>query len=266
MKPEPTEFEFLETFLRKCPDVREKWRICFAVFQRLFEYGQDHPEGQLSADQDCLAFAGFATGRELKAAGADPQKIARGVRSSKLWLGRLFEWAAARARMHQLLARKICPGQYDPTADIANATWAGMLASNQHTANESDVLAFLAGARNQRPQAFDAFRKAVANPQKAAWNYPELDCWLLCVWPLVATHNWRIRDVWTTAVHHFEGLDGGPFESAACMGAHCRLLGLEAPNKRPGRPTAGAESTLPAGAEIALAIPAGLPSNLAVWK
>lgn len=266
MNTEPTEFEFLEAFLRKCPDVREKWRICFAVFQRLFAESQERRGVTLSAEQDILAFAGFATGRELQASGENLQKTVKSVKQSKFWLGRLFTWMAARARMHELLARKICPGQYDPTADIAQASWAGFLASNRETANEVDVIEFLASARNQRPQAFEAFRKAVANPQKAAWSRPELDCWLVCIWPAVVAGNWRFRDVWALALRRFEDSEGGPFESAQTMRKHCLLLGLEAPNRKAGRPGADAEFSPPNGAEIALAITAELPPNMRFWK
>ncbi len=252
------ELGFISWLFEKVPDPRVRWRALFAGTQRLVEWIIGKKTVRLSSIQDILAFASHCSGLEILALKIDIKRSFEDEKLARELTIRFFEWMAARARWWEHIGKKACPAQYDSTKDIATASWAGWLASHQENASDQEVIEFLKTASGIRPEAFEAFKRQMANPKAAGWRHPELDFWLFNVWPIVDRYGWRYSDVWKTAFAVFDE-DGPPFESSKSFRKHCLVLGLKTRNKRSG--PADYASPPPHDA-LAKRIPHRLPVNL----
>lgn len=135
----------------------------------------------------------------------------------------------------QRFIAKECPSVTEPDAEISEAANVGFMLRHLQI-DDSDVIKWT-GKVKISPAARRAFDLAISRKNPAAWKNPDLDLWLILVWPLVTAENWNYATVHYLAGMKFPELNCKPLETADAMGAHCKLtLGLKIQNKKAGRP------------------------------
>ena len=181
-----------------------------------------------------------------------------GARGCKI---RFMDWMLARLRSFATLLEKENPRGSGQDKEISDAIFAAHLAKRgdlQNPALKDFDLGKLSEAARKN------YDDELSKPTKARWNNPQLDMWLICIWPLVTAYNWTYRDVWMIAARHPQLEELLRLETVGSFAAHCKFLELRLNQKgsqKTGRVKSDAESSLPYMANLALQLPADLPEN-----
>ncbi len=247
------------------PDPRKRFAVLFAWSKAVFELSQTQKTAQFSVFVAAAAFANFCIGREMLALKTTPKRILKSKTEAQRWTCRFFQWLGARVRFYDYYSQKLCPEQSHER--IGDAAFWGFVASHRDAVSDDDVLNFIKSLSTRSDAEFEIFKKQMAKPVKERWRYPELDCWLFSIWPLVTEYKWTFRDAWLVAQRKFETNDDWKvMKTADAFGDHCkRALGLRLHNApdggRPENEDHLSEATLPAFAELALRIPSAFSRN-----
>jgi hypothetical protein len=147
----------------------------------------------------------------------------------------LFEYKNAILRRNIYFIKKECPDVFHQDAEVAEAANAGILARHLNI-DDPDLIAWTK-KENVSRAAQRAFDLAISRKNPARWKYPELDLWLILVWPLVTAEKWSYPTVHYLADQKFPELKAKPMASAEALGFHCKkTLGLKISEPKGGRP------------------------------
>lgn len=143
--------------------------------------------------------------------------------AAKLTL-RFAAWLSARFGCTIYEAGRWLPGWRDPFSKIfEQATMAGKLLSNPKTANDPRVAKFIASARKHPPTVWSRFLREAYTPHWIKPKHPDLDEWLIMIWPLVEYHDWNCTDIITIGIQRFPDLAGKyPLTTGEDLGKHIR--------------------------------------------
>jgi|ERR1017187_8133311 hypothetical protein len=209
----------------------------------------------------CLCFAARMMFHEIEERGYTYEQCLATEDGARQCVIRFYEWMLARARGFRLLLLKENPEGEHPDKEINDAIFAAHLAKRgelQHPFfNQFDLEKLSKAAKNN-------FDRVLSKPTQARWNYPQLDMWLVSIWPLVTAYNWTYRDVWMIAARHPQLEELLRLETVASFARHCKFLELRLSPKgsqKTGRVKGDAESSLPYMANLALQCRADLPEN-----
>lgn len=222
---------------------------------------KNEPPPPRSIDDLCQCFAATMLAREIKGRGYTIEQCLAtedGARRCKI---RFCDWVIARMSAYLLLLQKENPEGGHPDKEINDAIFAAHLAKRgelQHPFfNQFDLEKLSKAAKKN-------FDRVLSKPTQARWNYPQLDVWLVSIWPLVTAYNWTYRDVWMIAARHPQLEELLRLEKVESFATHCKLLELRLNPKgsqKTGRVKGDAESSLPYMANLALQCRADLPEN-----
>ena len=214
-----------------------------------------------SIDYLCQCFAATMLAHEIKERGFTIEQCLATEAAARRCNIRFCEWVIARMSAYLLLLQKENPEENHPDKEIASAIFAAHLAKHgqlQHPFFSEFDLEKLSNVARKN------FDRVLSKPAQARWNYPQLDMWLVSIWPLVTAYNWTYRDVWMIAARHPQIEDLLRLEKAESFAAHCKFLELRLNPKgsqKTGRVKSDAESSLPYMADLALQCRADLPEN-----
>jgi hypothetical protein len=172
-----------------------------------------------------------------------------------------MDWMLARLKSFATLLEKENPRGSGQNKEISDAIFAAHLAKRgdlQNPALKDFDLEKLSEAARKN------YDDELSKPTKARWNNPQLDMWLIYIWPLVTAYNWTYRDVWMIAARHPQLEELLRLETVGSFAAHCKFLELRLNPKgsqKTGRVKSDAESSLPYMANLALQCRADLPEN-----
>jgi hypothetical protein len=215
----------------------QKWAAaCFDYMQAYWHIFKDG--AQWDAVEGSKAFAFIWTHKEANALGKDPQRAMTSdpVLAAELHL-RLLQWRKTFLEWYVFLMRKECPGVFDETTTQRAREAAEMgLHLGDRTQAVTDRLIDLIKRRNELSEReFRVFKKALDN-KPADWRHPELDTWLMLIWPIVERFNWTYRNVLEAARKKFPDHRGYPLgmldNDHPAIGQHCRdVLGVRTVNR-----------------------------------
>ena len=222
---------------------------------------KNEPPPARSIDELCLCFAAMMLAREMKERDYTIEQCLAteaGARRCKI---RFYDWVIARMGAFLLLIQKESPEGDHPDKEINGAIFAANLAKRrelQHPFFNQFDLGKLSKAAKKN------YDRVLSKPTQARWNYPQLDMWLVSIWPLVTAYNWTYRDVWMIAARHRQLEELLRLETVESFAAHCKFIKLRLNPKgsqKTGRVKGDAESSLPYMANLALQCRADLPEN-----
>jgi hypothetical protein len=103
------------------------------------------------------------------------------------------------------------------------------------------------GMRQRSEKESKIFHLSAAGSPPIRWDCPELDLWLIEIWPLVEGYDWTYLDVWRVANMKFPTAPQKippPLQTAEALSNHCKMKGLnlrlsKAAQQRGGRPRGG---------------------------
>lgn len=214
------------------PDITERWSIIHRLSWATFLFTQANPKEAHSLEMDLIAFASWCTHQEILATGIHPARTWVDSLEAEKWLNRFFQWLGARAHVYDFVSGKICPDQSGTAPAVARASFFGWLVRNMSCLEDAVELAEYVGALRQRQGTAEdkAYAKWAGKTTLPRWDHPEIDCWLICSWPIVRNYRWNYRDIWRVACLRF-GADlssiRGPIgENSRAMAVQCKRLGL----------------------------------------
>jgi len=195
---------------------------------------------------DALAFAVVWTIEEAKAETVLWEKYGSDPRFMQLLLRRFTRWWQARLKFHGLRGEKLCPASNNPDHPaMAEAAFLGSMVSEQVLAGDSRIIQFMAKSPKIDPKVFRMFTRWAHAPVPSRWKERDMDCWLVCIWPLVEERRWNYAQVLRVAQKKFPKMlehakikdpKGERFPlDVQTMATHCKRLGLRVQIKG-GRP------------------------------
>ena len=205
-----------------------------AAYQRVKE------GAQCDAIEESKAFSFFWTLREAIALGKDPDTAHNDdpALAAELSL-RQMRWRAARLEWHVLLMRKECPGAFDDQATqrARDAAELGVRHGDKTEKTTDRLIDFIKRKSELSEHEWHIFRKTAAGNKRAGWRHPELDTFLMLMWPIVEHFSWTYGDVLGAVRKKFPDGQGHPFDATHQLVVHCSGLGLRTVNKpRTARP------------------------------
>lgn len=114
------------------------------------------------------------------------------------WLKRFEEWKASANKSYRHFIRKQAPDTKKGGLKARAAFLGNMLQRAGKLPVDLLDVTLREVARDE--SAFNAFCKNALKPKPARWGEPELDTWLLEVWPLITMYSWNYYDVWLVAI------------------------------------------------------------------
>jgi hypothetical protein len=217
----------------ECEKYQDESFDFFQAYQRVQE------GAQCDAIVESKAFSFYWTVKEAGALGNDPKlALSDPVLAAELFL-RLMQWRAARLEWWLLLMRKENPAAFDDQATQRSRDAAELGARlGDKTEKTTDRLIDFIKRRNELSEhEWGTFTKTAFQNKPADWRHPELDTFLMLMWPIVSRFNWTYRDVLEAVQRKFRGQHGYPFDSTTQLIKQCRGLGLRTGNKpRTARP------------------------------
>jgi hypothetical protein len=222
---------------------------------------KSEPSPARSISELCQSFAAQVLVREIEERGYTIEQCLATEDGARECKGRFYEWLIARMKAYRLLLHKENPEGGHPDKEIDDAIFAAHLARRgelQHPFFNQFDLGKLSKAAKKN------YGRVVSKPTQARWNCPQLDMWLVSIWPLVTAYNWTYRDVWMITARHRQLEELLRLEKVESFATHCKFLELRLNpkgSKKTGRVKADAESSLPHMANLAIQLPADLPDN-----
>jgi hypothetical protein len=206
---------------------------CHRAYERVEE------DGEHDAITQSKAFAFLLTIKEAGALGEDDPRLAFNDPALALKLcSRLMRWFDARMEWIFLLCRKECPAAFDETATakFRDAAEFGLIFGDKSEGTTDRLVEFINKKSELSQREWRMFLEMagkVANENKSAdWQHPELDTFLILMWPIVERFKWTYRDVLDAVQKKFPGRRGYPYDSTGNLNTHCsKVLGLHTANK-----------------------------------
>ena len=162
---------------------------------------------------------------EARVTGINPSHAKTDAKIAARLILRYVAWLNARMRCAVYEGGRWLPGWRDPLNQMFDqATVAGKLLSSPTTANDPRVAEFLHSAHKQPAVVYAKFVQEAHTPQWVQPKHPDLDEWLIMIWPMLDYHAWTCTDVISIAVTRFPHLAGHyPLTSGEDLGKHIRL-------------------------------------------
>jgi len=188
---------------------------------------------QCNAIEESKAFAFFWAHREALALGKDAALAWSDEPNLAAELSlRLMQWRAARLKWWLLLMRKENPAAFDETATqrSRDAAELGVLLGDKSEKTTERLTDFIKWRSELSEREHRIFLETAIDSKSAKWVHPELDTWLMLMWPIVERFKWTYREVLDAARKKFPGRRGYPFdaldENHPEIAKQCRGLGL----------------------------------------
>ncbi len=153
----------------------------------------------------------------------------------RAWWGLRFEqWRVAAVEAFLYYIRMKCKDMVNQPRGLAKAAFLGTL--EHYTASPASLIGEVIKSVKADRQARKLFYKNAYEPQEETdWREPELDTWLIEIWPLAMRHDWNYTDVWVVAKKKFGSIE--LLGHSDQVRERCRKLGLR--RVRRGRSRAG---------------------------
>jgi hypothetical protein len=204
------------------------------AYERIFK-----DRARWGAIEGSKAFAFIWTVKEANALGKNPQRAMTGdpVLAAELFL-RLRRWRRAFLEWYVFLMKKECPAMFDETATqrAREAAELGLRLGDKTERRTDRLIEFIKRTNELSEHEHRVFLKTALNNKPADWRHPELDTWLMLMWPVVERFKWTYRDVLEAALQKFPEHRGYPLgmldRDHPEIGQHCRdVLGLRTAGK-----------------------------------
>ena len=144
------------------------------------------------------------------------------------WRRRFEEWRASVITSHKHFIRKQAP-DIKKGGTIAGAAYMGnILSSGQMLPLE--LVGNIITRIEQDKSLFKTLYNNALKPKPARWGEPELDTWLIEIWPLVTMYGWNYCDVWRAALDKWGDKcdEDESFGNVEKIEGRCkRMLGLQ---------------------------------------
>jgi hypothetical protein len=224
------------------------------IRERIMAIPNVREKPMFNTEDDAKAWAVDCTIHEALACNVDIRQGLRDARLAKMLHQRFGRWVLARLRWRLYQYKKLCPDVEYPDEKIAYAAFLGWIASNKFTASDPRVVEFLQQAPTLRDADYNRFKEWQSNPKSAPWRHPDLDTWLMLMWPLVEAQRWTYAAVLRLAEKRFPDKRGHhPVSHHRDFAKYCKALGLRV-RARAGNP--GAITTPAAIEQFALKLEA----------
>lgn len=175
----------------------------------------------------------IALGKDIRLAAHSDPDLAREL------YRRMLQWRLARIDWHLLISKKQCPEAWNEqqTQRWRDAAQCGLILGDQSADTES-LIQFIKQRGNLSQREYRMFLKAAYDNPRAKWRHPELDTFLMLIWPIVTRFSWTHGDVYEAAKKKFPDQSKYPFDAPHQLTKHCtKTLGLHTMNKpRTARP------------------------------
>jgi hypothetical protein len=144
-----------------------------------------------------------------------------------------LQWREARLNWHLFLMRKENPAAFDETAtqQSRDAAEFGLLLADKTEKTSERLIDFIKRRSELSQREWRTFTKAAHKNKPARWAHPELDTFLMLMWPIVARFNWTHGDVYEAVQKKFPGKRSYPFDVGPNLIKECTGLGLRTSNK-----------------------------------
>jgi hypothetical protein len=205
-----------------------------AAYLRIFKegVGWDAIEGS-------KAFSFIWTNKEAMALGKDPRRAVSDDPALAVELSqRQLQWRKAFLEWYLLVMRKENPAAFDETATQLSreAAELGAILGDKSERTTKRLIAFIERRNELSEREHRVFLETALDSSPADWRHPELDTWLMLIWPIVERFKWTYRDVLEAAQKKFPGHRGYPLgmldKDHPEIGQHCRdVLGLRTVGK-----------------------------------
>jgi hypothetical protein len=130
--------------------------------------------------------------------------------------------------------RKENPAAFDETATqrSRDAAELGVLLGDKTEKTSERLIDFIKRRSELSQREWRTFTKTAHENKPDDWRHPELDTFLMLIWPIVSRFNWTHRDVFDAVQKKFAGKRSYPFDAAHNLLTHCtKTLGLRTANK-----------------------------------
>jgi hypothetical protein len=114
------------------------------------------------------------------------------------WRERFEEWKSSVVKSHSHFMRKKVPDITKGGQTAVAALLGNVLSGGQQLPME--LFGGMIERIEKNKSLFKTLSKNALKPNPARWGEPELDAWLIEIWPLVTRYGWNYRDVWQAAV------------------------------------------------------------------
>ena len=144
------------------------------------------------------------------------------------WRDRFEEWRASVVKSYKHFELKHAPDVKKGGA-TAVAAQLGNVLSRGHKM-PLDLFGDMIARIEQDQSLLQIVRKNALKPNPARWGEPELDTWLIEIWPLVTRYGWNYPEVWSAAVDRWgdECDEDESFGSVTKIEERCKkMLGLK---------------------------------------
>lgn len=161
---------------------------------------------------------------EAKELGLDVKKSAKDPEIAAALILRYSAWLHARLQWYIYAGGRWLPGWRAPINKMYDeAVVAGKLLHDPATADDPRVTKFIRNAQKHKPEVWARFLREAAEPKWIKSKHPELDEWLILIWPLVDSQGWTCTEVLNIAEKKFPALAGKyPLSSSEDLGKHIR--------------------------------------------
>jgi hypothetical protein len=223
---------YLEAY-RECQRYGSEWMWFAEAFKRIFKDG-----AEWDGIEGSKAFAFIWTRKEATALGKNPDLVNDPVLAAELYL-RLQQWRKAFLEWYLLVMRKENPAAFDETATQRSreAAELGAILGDKSERTTERLIVFIERRNELSEREHRAFLKTALDNKPADWRHPELDTFLMLIWPIVERFKWTYRDMLGAVHKKFPGQCNYPLDSTNRLGKHCSGLGLHSANKpRSARP------------------------------
>jgi hypothetical protein len=171
--------------------------------------------------------------KEAEAIGKDPRLATHDPDLAAELNSRFERWFESWMDRQAFVAQKECPAAFDDTSTPALRE-AAELGVRLHQGDKSAEIRkrlndFVSRNGELSQREWRMFTKMIHEHKPSVWKHPELDTFLILMWPVVERFNWTYSDVLDAIQKKFPGRYGDLFD----LKAHCnKVLGLHTANER----------------------------------
>jgi hypothetical protein len=201
---------------------------CAQAYWRIFKDG-----ARWDAVEGSKAFALIWTVKEANALGKDTALASSDdpALAAELSL-RLKQWQKAFLEWNLLVMRKENPAAFDETATqrARDAAELGVRLGDKTEKTTDRLIEFIKRRSELSEREHCVFLETAFDNKPADWRHPELDTFLMLMWPIVERFKWTYLDVLEAVQKKFSGQRGYPFDATYNLKKHCGGLGLHTAN------------------------------------
>ena len=207
--------------------IREWASVVFAV---LDELDKEHLTEPPTCKDDVALIARYMnewalyyTTEEIKTWGHSLSETVSDEELAVVALRRWYEWSQAYLLCFRYSTARDFPDFAKGDGAMFSAALAARMASSQATANHPAVLEFYRRATEFSPAVWEKFHSELHKPRRnRPPRHPELNEWLILVWPIVYVWNWSYLDLLVVAEEQFSDLAGKyPLTTEDDLRKHC---------------------------------------------